>query len=338
MPIKVFIGSSLESLFIAKAIRDRLDDDLVVKVWDTAFSHGDFFLETLYKELFLTDFGLFIIAPDDRIFRRRKKEYTTRDNVVFELGLFIGALGLKKAYFVLVDIKKNGKEMKIALPSDLGGINRISMKLELAADHTLLDTEQNKLALAMTAERIKKDLLYINGHISLNLLPSTSLAIGYFENFILKACKELSTEKNFEFDGSTYDLTKDIFDFNVVIPDNGSDMGHSAYRRFVNRCALKQIDVRSKDSARTFPFFINIDMNNGRVQLFDLPTTLRASWDTIRMIMPKNTTENELKELEIKEIANFTRTLRHLLSHPDHAEFRDNVKLITVSELIDTKM
>jgi hypothetical protein len=57
-----------------------------------------------------------VLGPDDDVESRSEKAQAPRDNVVFELGLFMGALGPERTYMVLpagVDLK---------LPSDLAGI------------------------------------------------------------------------------------------------------------------------------------------------------------------------------------------------------------------------
>lgn len=63
-----------------------------------------------------TDFAVFVFQPDDLTESRGKQEHVVRDNVLFELGLFIGAIGVKRCFIV----KPRGEELK--LPSDLLGI------------------------------------------------------------------------------------------------------------------------------------------------------------------------------------------------------------------------
>ncbi len=333
MKTKIFIGSSAESLFIAKALERQLVDVFDVKVWDRAFVIGDFFLERLQKELFLTDYALFLIAPDDKISKRGRQAYATRDNVIFELGMFTGALGVKKAHFLIVDIVKDGVVIPLKLPSDLDGIKKSRIKIWIDQEGRLLDNEENARSLAEAANGLTERLNRRADGLSLKLLPSTPLAIGYYRNFILPACTELSSRKSFVVDGASYDLTKDIFDFYIVLPDTGNGASHEGYRRFVRRNSLQQIEIKSENSARTFPFFVRSSMSKSRMQLYDLPTTLRVSWETIRMVMPRGTPADEIEELESKEIANFRDTIEFLLKEPESADFRDNIHLIKASEL-----
>ncbi|QTD43793.1 nucleotide-binding protein [Ottowia testudinis] len=69
------------------------------------------------KKSSVVDFAVFAFTPDDVATIRKQEEAIARDNVVFELGLFIGAIGKDRCYIV----KPRGVEMH--LPSDLLGMN-----------------------------------------------------------------------------------------------------------------------------------------------------------------------------------------------------------------------
>jgi predicted nucleotide-binding protein len=47
-----------------------------------------------------SDFGIFVFSPDDTAEMRGKLFSIPRDNVVYELGLFSGALGTNRCFFV----------------------------------------------------------------------------------------------------------------------------------------------------------------------------------------------------------------------------------------------
>ena len=113
-----FIGSSSEGLKIAHKLAELLRNDLDVIVWDqgTVFGLGDATLEALENAVNSYDFGLFVFTPDDKLHSRGKTQPVARDNVVFELGLFIGKLGRRRAFLI------HPSHASIALPSDLHGI------------------------------------------------------------------------------------------------------------------------------------------------------------------------------------------------------------------------
>src|SRR5665648_160558 len=115
---KIFIGSSVEGLNIAYAIQENLDHSSIVTIWDQGiFQLTSTALDDLIVALKNTEFGIFIFSPDDISKIRDEKFKTTRDNVIFELGLFIGYLGKNRVSYV---IPRNVKDFH--LPSDLTGI------------------------------------------------------------------------------------------------------------------------------------------------------------------------------------------------------------------------
>ena len=88
---RLFIGSSVEGLPVARAIKAELDYDMEVTVWSQGvfkLSHSP--LEDLSVVLENSDFASFVFLPEDKLEIRGEEKTTVRDNVVFELGLFYG--------------------------------------------------------------------------------------------------------------------------------------------------------------------------------------------------------------------------------------------------------
>lgn len=46
------------------------------------------------------DFGVFVLSPDDLTILRGQQNRMVRDNVIFELGLFIGRLSVDHCFFI----------------------------------------------------------------------------------------------------------------------------------------------------------------------------------------------------------------------------------------------
>ena len=115
---KLFIGSSAESIGLAEALRNQLGDSVEAKVWtEGIFELSEHTMASLIKALSEFDFAAFLFSPDDVVKIRNRNYEAVRDNIVFELGLFIGGLGLKRTYFVM---PSDCKDLRI--PSDLLGI------------------------------------------------------------------------------------------------------------------------------------------------------------------------------------------------------------------------
>ena len=115
---KVFVASSVEGLEIARAIQENLEHDAETTVWNQGiFAPGAQVLQILRTVLESADFGIFVFSPDD-ITKFPEEEFrTVRDNVVLELGLFVGRLGLERNFIVT---PRTGPRLR--MPTDLLGI------------------------------------------------------------------------------------------------------------------------------------------------------------------------------------------------------------------------
>ena len=114
----VFVGSSTEGLGLARVIREALKREAAVRLWtdEEVFPLGRPTLTSLLEEAARADFAVLVLTPDDRVRRRGRERWTPRDNLIFEAGLFAGALGPERTFLV------HPKELREALPSDLAGI------------------------------------------------------------------------------------------------------------------------------------------------------------------------------------------------------------------------
>ena len=120
----VFIGSSKESLHIAEAIESNVaDKNIVVRLWtDGVFGASQFILTELERQVRESDFAVLVLGADDVVESRNEKSDAPRDNVIFELGLFMGALSHERTFMVIPH------ESAIKIPTDLLGL--IPLKYE----------------------------------------------------------------------------------------------------------------------------------------------------------------------------------------------------------------
>ncbi len=116
---KVFVASSSKSVDVAEALRQLIGNDRVEVVpWKDlgVFVLSEHTMESLEKAASQCHFAVFVLGPDDVMKTEEGGVYVPRDNVVFELGLFLGRIGRKRSYM----LRPSGIEIK--LPTDLSGV------------------------------------------------------------------------------------------------------------------------------------------------------------------------------------------------------------------------
>jgi predicted nucleotide-binding protein len=120
----VFIGSSSEGLPIAELIQLNLDSSCGCVIWSQGvFGLSEGTLESLVSAAAKFDFAILALTPDDLVTKRDVPGQQPRDNVLFELGLFMGKLGRDRTFIV------HGRGQDLNLPSDLAGITRATFTL-----------------------------------------------------------------------------------------------------------------------------------------------------------------------------------------------------------------
>ena len=118
---KLFIISSTEALDVAREIKKQLERDVFSTLWpDGVFFAGGYPLEALEKAVSESDFALAIAEPDDVVESRGSRQPTLRDNVLFELGLFMGKLSRHRAILI------HPRVPSLKIPSDLQGLTLLS--------------------------------------------------------------------------------------------------------------------------------------------------------------------------------------------------------------------
>ncbi|HEX7115627.1 MAG TPA: TIR domain-containing protein [Steroidobacter sp.] len=124
--VRLFVISSTESLDVAREIENAFAHDSFLTVLWThgVFRVTNYTLQDLEDQVDQSDFAVAIAHSDDLAHIRDKTWPTPRDNVIFELGLFMGRLGRNRA------ILMEPREEKVKLPSDLAGVHTIAYRYE----------------------------------------------------------------------------------------------------------------------------------------------------------------------------------------------------------------
>ena len=151
----VFIGSSGESLPVVRALFRLLEGDFEIQPWNAdIFTPGSIGLQALIGRVDQVDFAIFVFTGDDLTISRGIEKSSPRDNVTFELGLFMGQLGHERTLIVY------DREDAPKLPTDLLGVTvlRYTPSSNLMASLTGVASEltQHLKNLGVRRERLKR--------------------------------------------------------------------------------------------------------------------------------------------------------------------------------------
>ncbi|MEW8215571.1 MAG: TIR domain-containing protein, partial [Candidatus Thiodiazotropha endolucinida] len=90
---RVFIGSSSEHLNIAEALQQGLTQSADVEVWNQGIFEASEVVFTKLTEVAKEfDAAVFVLSPDDLVVKKERELNQPRDNILFEIGLFMGSL------------------------------------------------------------------------------------------------------------------------------------------------------------------------------------------------------------------------------------------------------
>lgn len=120
---KIFVASSTAAQTVAEKLGKRLEEIAQVILWwkDEAFEPGETIQAGLLRHAGSCDFAAVFLTEDE--LAKPKDARDSRDNCIYELGLFTGALGLNpKRAFILTSAWKG------SLPDDLQGVVYLPIK------------------------------------------------------------------------------------------------------------------------------------------------------------------------------------------------------------------
>ena len=290
MKKKLFIGSSSEAVNFAKVVKKVLDEHFDVTIWDekifrsSIFKINQNYLTALLKASLEYDFGILIGSKDDLIQCRGSKFQQPRDNVLFELGLFTGRLGISRCAFLV----ENGAKTL----SDLSGI-------------TLANFDNNdENSLIQATERIR-DLFLSNLDYEINFFPSTTLANVYFENYIYPTCKHIIKNGGYLLNFRKYKKCE----IKVIIPDRITDDINLQFEKLKKRFKTKNVKFHYEGRPRNI--IIETQTKNKMLVIIDFPTIISGINYAIKQHLPTefNKKDSDYTMILNRELARFVATL-----------------------------
>jgi CAP12/Pycsar effector protein, TIR domain len=237
----VFIGSSVEGLGVAREVELQLQRDAITTIWKNGvFGRGTGTLGALMHALDQFDFAIMILSPDDMIESRDQSYASPRDNVLFELGLFMGRLGPSRVFIV------HAEDANLRLPSDLAGVTlspyRRRDDLSAVLSPTCTPIIKAIQALGFSENRAQQQIRRLEDRqekLSKLLFLTSQVALkGIVTKFELEKLRGLSGHGPFpvRYHPRMYDELRRLYALQFVAPTEGHEIGDmkSAYARQEN--------------------------------------------------------------------------------------------------------
>jgi len=312
---RIFIGSSSEGLAIAEKLKAEFSKWAECDIWNEAgiFEINKGYLEQLLEHLNLYEYGVMVATSDDEVTARRETKMAPRDNVVFELGLFMGRLGRHRAFYVF--------EKGTKLPSDLQGITlpQFPKRKGKAQDEIIIEC----------AAKIKTQIDSRSGIFEGGIFPSVPIAFGYFNNFVSVVCEKLRLVKKAKINGTEIDIPD--FELHILIPDDLSTEMKKKVAVAKNIGNWEQVSVQAPET-RAYDFFADVTFtSSGKAVLKDVPTTLLSLHQTIKEFLALSQIGKNWKEqiVEQREIRRFKAVLDYLIEKDGFTRGR------VITEIVD---
>jgi len=280
---KMFIGSSSEGLIIAKKLKKVLEvkfpDFLDCNLWTDGkiFTLNNGTLDSLVIASRKFDYGILLATADDIRKSRKVRAHIPRDNVMFEMGMFIGSLGLSRAFLLV--------EKSAVLPTDYNGVTiaffekDVPKSLEKAIGRIIAMIENTKASY------------------NLKPVPAAALALSYFDNFISPLAKKRLKDKM-------------KFKLKILLPNNLSNL-RTTILAYKAKHRSEEISVYDDGGRPLVNKLIGSKQN-----YWDIPTTLSTLYKLINIIVPSKEVgiEKHRQEWIELELRNFKGTLEILIS------------------------
>ena len=374
----IFIGSSQESLHVAQKVKACFDPDRYeVDIWNEGVFgktistdvEGLSNVEWLKNFTDIYDFALFIFVPEDEIVVKTRtmlhgdeemeaKTVGTRHNVVFEFGMFLGRIGAKRSFiladrdveefiqFFFTDLKENLDDTEHEATRDRFRIEiyryRGGFKEYVEQQANATDWDDSELILQV--ERIKKRIDEVFETVEVGFLPSTSLAVGYFNNFVrifaqnvnqirsgeelpAKVKEKMVKDPVFVRTVERIQQVKQV-KLKIVLPNQIQHALQKDFKQLFPRALFTQRNIPGQSRDLTVDCLrSSYEGDCDTLFFYDVPTTLNSSMKAVEMLTPYL----DIKELLFeKERRNFDKTIEYVLSK---AEAGESLKLINPRRL-----
>lgn len=290
-------------------------------LWTNLFTRQDdnskfALLPTLLKKIPTFDFAIILATPDDSVNRIRngveENFQCMRDNVIFEIGLCVMALGSNRTIIL--------QHENVRLFDDLIGVSGINNKEALLSASALgvkcftyPDVKCLDLLYNSIVDYIKMEMQVFSPVV---IGAACSTAIGYYNMFIKRIVHGLNNI-GIPMEKKELRILVPLYISSSIFKDIDDYYANNGYKKM----------TKKMDSGRDMSFFYKIENENFIV--CDIPTSIGASYQMARDILSIEAADiddvSSEKRFLMKEANMFYLTLRKLLANEN---FNDDVKII----------
>lgn len=170
----LFICSSSNALDIADAMQENLSTEFEVEIWNQgAFGLSEHLLESLESAAKKHQHAVLVLTADELTVAKEHTYSSSRDNVIFELGFFLGIFGRKRTFVV---IETTGS---LRTPDYLNGITCAQLNRQ--------STSPLPVAVGPTCTKIKRAVLQASGKTA-----NEDLVDRLIQGMLMVACRALA--------------------------------------------------------------------------------------------------------------------------------------------------
>ena len=289
MKSRIFIGSSTESLKIAETVQKLMEPEFECEIWNkNFFDLNQSTYDNLVQKAPSFDYAVFIGGPDDMVIRRNtgeqaEKKIAPRDNVYLEFALYAGILSAARSFFLL--------DEACGIASDLKGI-------------TLSYYADQMESIQQCCEELKRCIHEEEKINRIRLLPSTSLAI------------EILTDQE------RVKLESREVKVNIIIPGSVDEDWKIWEQMYAAENGWRSASIESESRPMAFMIDGSKLEREGKIDIIDIPQTLRVAFQAVDMTMKKDYIGNKelVRKTKQKEVANFISTLKNLMMENPFAQ------------------
>jgi predicted nucleotide-binding protein len=265
----LFIGSSSEAIPYARAIHEQLSRKAQVTPWyGGAFLANDYTMEALERQLDQSDFGVFVFAPDDVALIRGKHVFVTRDNTLFEMGMFWGKLRRNRVFCIVPrevaerdDLFAGVKVKEYHLLSDLQGLTLLTYESRTDGNyHAAVDVACGHILNKIDAHGVYSD--------PADLLKSQQSVL----QFLWEYNRNISAAEPKE---QYQALTEAVR--NSLLPPDGFRVTGSAVWQKVGTEGITQVGG-NVGKGRFFPFQGNMEVAEKQQKIYVIDAYLSGQW------------------------------------------------------------